>query len=350
MREDITSPSGARGGPRRRGVGRTSARAIAATVALGVLALLLAACGSSGSSTTGTTSSAAAPGASGSGTTTPASSSSGPGVGKPAIAIGDKNFAEENILGALYAQALQAKGYKVTLQENIGSTEIIYKDITAGRIDMYPEYTGVLLSAVAEQTKNPASTQAAYDEAKAFVEKHGLTLLNYTPFYDSNVLATLPAYATQHHLSSVADLKALGKQVTLGAPPEFATRFEGLTGLKQEYGVVPTFKPIAIELSYKALESGQVDVQNVFSTDGQLLGGKFKLLSDPKHVFGFQNVAPVVRKSALSAEGPAFAETLDKVSSLLTLPAIQQMNAAVSIDKESATSVAQKFLQANGLG
>jgi osmoprotectant transport system substrate-binding protein len=324
--------------------GRAATRAISATLALGVLALVLGACGSSSSNTSSSSSTPA------SSTSTPASAASGPGVGKPAITIGDKNFAEENILGSLYAQALQAKGYKVTLQENIGSTEIIFKDITAGRIDMYPEYTGVLLSAVAEQTKNPASTQAAYEEAKAYVEKHGLTLLNYTPFYDSNVLATLPAYATQHHLSSVADLKALGKQVTLGAPPEFATRFEGLLGLKQEYGVVPTFKPIAIELSYKALESGQVDVQNVFSTDGQLLGGNFKLLADPKHVFGFQNVAPVVRQSVLSAEGPAFAETLNKVSSLLTLPAIQQMNAAVSIDKESATSVAQKFLQANGLG
>jgi osmoprotectant transport system substrate-binding protein len=324
--------------------GRATTRAISATLALGVLALVLGACGSSNNSTTSSSSSTPA-----SSTSAPASAASGPGVGKPAITIGDKNFAEENILGSLYAQALQAKGYKVTLQENIGSTEIIFKDITSGRIDMYPEYTGVLLSAVAEQTKNPASTQAAYEEAKAYVEKHGLTLLNYTPFYDSNVLATLPAYATQHHLSSVADLKPLGKQVTLGAPPEFATRFEGLLGLKQEYGVVPTFKPIAIELSYKALESGQVDVQNVFSTDGQLLGGKFKLLADPKHVFGFQNVAPVVRQSVLSAEGPAFAETLNKVSSLLTLPAIQQMNAAVSIDKESATSVAQKFLQANGL-
>jgi osmoprotectant transport system substrate-binding protein len=323
--------------------GRATTRAISATLALGVLALVLGACGSSSSTTSSSSSTPA------SSTSTPASAASGPGVGKPAITIGDKNFAEENILGSLYAQALQAKGYKVTLQENIGSTEIIFKDITAGRIDMYPEYTGVLLSAVAEQTKNPASTQAAYEEAKAYVEKHGLTLLNYTPFYDSDVLATLPAYATQHQLSSIADLKSLGKQVTLGAPPEFATRFEGLLGLKQEYGVVPTFKPIAIELSYKALESGQVDVQNVFSTDGQLLGGKFKLLADPKHVFGFQNVAPVVRQSVLSAEGPVFAETLNKVSSLLTLPAIQQMNAAVSIDKESATSVAQKFLQANGL-
>jgi osmoprotectant transport system substrate-binding protein len=270
-------------------------------------------------------------------------------VGKPAVTIGDKNFAEENILGALYAQALQAKGYNVTLKDNVGSSEIIHKALTSGQIEMYPEYTGVLLSAVAGQTKNPSSAEAASQEAKAFLEKEGATLLDTTPFFDSNVLATLPAYAQQHSLASIADLKPLGSSVKLGGAPEFTTRFEGLPGLAKEYGVKPTFVPIAIELSYKALESGQVNVQNVFSTDGQLLSGKFKLLADPKHVFGFQNVAPVVKKSVLAAEGPAFEQTLNKVSSLLTLKAIQQMNAAVSIDKQSATSVAQQFLKANGL-
>jgi osmoprotectant transport system substrate-binding protein len=314
-----------------------------ALIALIALSVGLAACGSSSkssSSTTATTPTVA----------TTASAASGPGVGKPAVTIGDKNFAEENILGQLYTQALQAKGYTITLKENVGSSEIIYKALTSGQIEMYPEYTGTLLSAIAEQTKEPASAAAAYTQAKAFVEKHGLTLLDYTPFYDSDALATLPSYASAHKLSSIADLKALGKSVTIGAPPEFATRFEGLLGLKQEYGVVPTFKPIAIELSYKALESGQVDVQNVFSTDGQLLSGKFKVLADPKHVFGFQNVAPVVKQSVLAAEGPAFAETLNRVSALLSIKAIQQMNAAVSIDKQSATSVAKQFLAANGLG
>ncbi len=93
-----------------------------------------------------------------------------------------------------------------------------------------------------------------------------------------------------------------------------------------------------------------MDVQDVFTTDGQLLGGKFKVLADPKHVFGFQNVAPMVKQSVLAAEGPAFAETLNKVSALLTIKAIQQMNAAVSIDKQAATNVAAQFLAANGLG
>jgi osmoprotectant transport system substrate-binding protein len=304
--------------------------------ALVALSVGIAACGSSKSSSSTTAS-------------TTASTASGPGAGKPAVTIGDKNFTEEYILGQLYTQALRAKGYKVTLKENIGSSTLIYKALTSGQIDMYPEYTGTLLSAVAEQTKEPASATAAYQEAKAFVEKDGLTLLNYTPFYDSDALATLPSYASAHNLSSIADLKPLGKALTLGGPPEFATRFEGLLGLKQVYGVVPTFKPIAIELSYKALESGQVDTQVVFSTDGQLLSGKFKVLADPKHVFGFQNVAPVVKKSVLVAEGPAFEQTLNSVSALLTLHAIQQMNAAVSIDKQSAASVAHQFLVANGL-
>ncbi len=322
-------------GTRRRTNKGTGGRVIWAALALLAASLVLAACGSSSSSSTSSTASTAA--------------SSQPGAGKPAVTIGDKNFAEENILGSLYSQALQAKGFTVTLKDNIGSSEITYKALTSGQIDMYPEYTGTLLSAIAEQTKKPANAKAAYEEAKAYVEKHGLTLLDYTPFYDSDALATLPSYASKHSLSSIADLKPLGKSVTLGAAPEFATRFEGLKGLEAEYGVRPTFKPIAIELSYKALESGQVDVQDVFTTDGQLLSGKFKILADPKYVFGFQNVAPVVSKSVLSAEGPAFSETLNKVSALLTTKAIQQMNAAVSIDKQSASSVAKQFLQANGL-
>jgi osmoprotectant transport system substrate-binding protein len=313
-------------------------KSFVAALLVASLAVVLAACGSSSKSSSGTTSSTGA-----------SAAASGPGVGKPPISMGDKNFTEQNILGALYAGALRAKGYTVSLKDNIGSTEIIYKTLTSGQIDMYPEYTGVLLSAVAHKETQPASAQAAYAEAKAFVEKEGLTLLDMTPFYDSNILATLPPYASQHKLASIGDLAPLGKSVKLGGAPEFATRTEGLPGIKKEYGVDPTFVPVTIELSYKALESGQVNVQSVFSTDGQLLSGKFKTLTDPKHVFGFQNVAPVVHKSVLNAEGPAFAETLNKVSALLTIPAIQQMNKAVTELKQPAATVAEQFLKANGL-
>ncbi len=320
----------------------TIARAWIVPVALG-LALVLGACGSSSKSSSTSAASAS------SSASTSASAGSGPGASKPPVVIGDKNFTEENILGALYAQALQAKGYKVTLKDNIGSSEIIYKALTSGQIDMYPEYTGTLLSAVANQTRLPKTATQAYNEAKAFALAHGFTLLNDTPFTDSDVLATKPAYASAHNLSTVADLKPLGKSVKLGGAPEFATRFAGLVGLKQEYGVNPTFVPIAIGLSYKALDSGQVDVQDVFTTDGQLVSGNYKLLSDPKGIFGFQNVAPVVKQSVLAKEGPEFADTLNKVSALLTTKAIQQMNLAASVNKQSPAAIAQQFLKANGL-
>ncbi len=153
--------------------------------ALVALSVGIAACGSGGKSSSGTTASTAA------------TTAGGPGAGKPPVTIGDKNFTEENILGQLYAQALQAKGFRVTLKENVGSTEIIYKALTSGQIDMYPEYTGILLTSIADQTKEPPSAAEAYEQAKAFVEKQGLTLLSYTPFYDSDALATLPAYASR---------------------------------------------------------------------------------------------------------------------------------------------------------
>ena len=92
-------------------------------------------------------------------------------------------------------------------------------------------------------------------------------------------------------------------------------------------------------------------MQDVFTTDGQLATpGKYTLLTDPKHVFGFQNVAPVVSSKLLAKEGPAFVATLNKVDALLTRTAIQQLNKAVSIDQNAPASVASAFLKANGLG
>ncbi|HEY5195518.1 MAG TPA: glycine betaine ABC transporter substrate-binding protein [Solirubrobacteraceae bacterium] len=297
-------------------------------------AVALGACGSS-SSSSGTTTSG--------GTTLP-------GTGKPAITLGDKNFTEELILGQLYAQALRSKGFTVNLKENLGATELVDKLLTSGQIDMYPEYTGTILAVIANQKTPPKTAAAAYAQAKAFEQTRGFTLLAATPFYDSDALATLPAYAKAHSLKTIADLKPLGKKVRLIAAPEFATRTEGLVGLKQVYGINPTFKPLSIGLTYTALDSGDADVADVFTTDAQLVGGKYVLLSDPKFVFGFQNVAPVVSQKVLSAEGPAFAQTLNAVSATLTTKAVQTMNAAVSVDKQTAKSVAKTFLAANGLG
>src|SRR5919198_2795228 len=184
------------------------------------LALSLAACGSDDDKSS-----------------TSSSAADQPGKGKPAVTIGDKNFTEQYVLGELYAQALRAKGFTVRVKANIGSSEIVDKALTSGSLDMYPEYTGVILSELAHQTKRPSDPDAAYAAAKKFEEGRGFTLLDKTPFFDSDALAVKPDFATKNNLSSVADLKKPGSSLKLGAPPEFKTRFEGLIGLKKSYGV-----------------------------------------------------------------------------------------------------------------
>ena len=303
------------------------------------LAIAVAACGSSNdnkSSSSGTSSSSP-------------SGSAQPGKGKPAVTIGDKNFTEQYVLGELYAQALRAKGYTVKIKSNIGSSEIIDKALTSGKLDFYPEYTGVILSELAHQKQRPSNPDEAYAAAKKFEEGRGYTMLDKTPFFDSDALAVKPDFATKNNLSSVADLKKLGSSLKLGAPPEFKTRFEGLIGLKKSYGVTPSFKPLAIGLQYKALDTGKIGVADVFTTDGQLQGGKYTVLKDPKFIFGFQNVAPIVSQKVLTAQGPEFAATLNAVSAKLTTEAMQKMNAAVDLDKQKPAAVAKQFLQANGL-
>jgi osmoprotectant transport system substrate-binding protein len=152
-----------------------------------------------------------------------------PGKGKPTVKLGTKNFSEEFVLGQLYKQALEAKGYTVQLKNNIGSTEVTDKALTSGQIDFYPEYTGEIVLTVAGDKTRPRSAAETYAKAKAFQEKRGYTLLNQTPFFDTDALAVKPGFATKNGLRSDADLKKL-KHFTYGAPPENKTRFTGVIG------------------------------------------------------------------------------------------------------------------------
>jgi osmoprotectant transport system substrate-binding protein len=195
----------------------------------------------------------------------------------------------------------------------------------------------------------PASADAAYQQAKAYLEKHGATMIGPTPFSDSDAVGTTVKYAAAHHLTTIANLKPLGRSVTIGGLPEFETRAQALVGLKKAYGIDPTFVPIASGLFYNALDSGQVDTSDVFTTDPQLKSGKYVVLTDPKHVFGFQNVGLVVKQSVVTASGPAFTQTITAVNSLLTQNAIIALNAAVVLDKQAPSTVARAFLKANGL-
>jgi osmoprotectant transport system substrate-binding protein len=268
----------------------------------------------------------------------------------PTIVIGTKNFPEEFILGQLYKQALEAKGFQVSYKENIGSTEIIQTALTSGKINFYPEYTGVIVQVVFHHSLSAKTAQATYKLAKKLEAAKGFTLLNPTPFFDTDAVAVTNATASKYGLKTVADLKKL-PAFKFGGFPECKTRNTCFAGMQKQYGVTnATFVPLAGISAYAALDAGKVLAADVFSTDPPLgKGSKYTVLADPKHLFGFQNVAPIVKASVAAAAGPMFASTVNGVSAKLTQNAIVAMNKAVIVDKKSAADVAKQFLQANGL-
>jgi osmoprotectant transport system substrate-binding protein len=267
----------------------------------------------------------------------------------PTIILGTKNFPEEYILGELYKQALEAKGFTVSYKENIGSTEIMTSALQSGKINMYPEYTGVIVQDVFGKT-SPKTASATYQLAKKLEAAKGYSLLNATPFYDTDVLAVTNATATKYGLKSIGDLKKVGA-FKLGGFPECKTRATCFVGYTKQYGLSKaSFLPLAGISAYAALDAGKVLAADVFSTDPPLgKNSKYTVLQDPKHVTGFQNVAPIVKTSLAQQLGSKFTSTVNAVSKTLTLNAIVAMNKAVSVDKQSPAAVASSFLKANHL-
>ena len=268
----------------------------------------------------------------------------------PTIILGTKNFPEEFILGQLYKQALQARGFTVKYKENIGSTELMTSALQSGKINMYPEYTGVIVQDVFHKANSPKTAAATYKLAKSLAATKGWSLLAPTPFYDTDAVAVTNATAKKYGLKSISDLQKVGG-FKFGAFPECQTRNTCLVGYKKQYGLTNvTFVPLAGISAYAALDAGKILAADVFSTDPPLgKNSKYTVLTDPKHVTGFQNVAPIVKASVAKAAGGGFARTINLVSSKLTLGAIVAMNKAVIVDKQSPAKVATAFLKANRL-
>ena len=269
----------------------------------------------------------------------------------PTIVIGSKNFPEEDILGQLYTQALEAKGFTVSYKSEIGATEIIQTALTSGKINFYPEYTGVIVQDVFHHTSSPKTATATYALAKSLEAAKGFTLLKATPFYDTDVLAVTNATAKKYGLKTISDLRKVGA-FKLGGFPECQTRNTCFVGYTKQYGLSKaSFLSVGSVSPYAALDAGTVLAADVFSTDPPLSPpSKYTVLTDPKHITGFQNVAPIVSTKVATAAGPTFTTTVNAVSAKLTLPAILAMNKAVEVDKQSAAAVAKTFLKANGLG
>jgi osmoprotectant transport system substrate-binding protein len=320
---------------------------LAATASLAALAAItvtaVAACSSGGSSST--TSSTTSPSA------TTATSSSNPlsqGSASGTVVVGSANFPESELLAEIYILALQGKGIKVTPKLNIGSREVYYPQVEKGTVSIVPEYNGTLLSVVVDPTST-AKTTAAVDAALAAKLPSSLEILNPASAADSDSVTVTAATAAKYHLKTIADLAPYAKNWTLGAPPEFKTRSDGLAGLKANYGLVfKSFDPLdeSGPITLAALQDGKVQAADVFTTTPYIITDHLVALSDPKNNFAAQNVVPLVYKPAMNA---TITSTLNAISAKLSTQALLLMDNAVITDKANYSTVAAAFLKEEGL-
>lgn len=265
------------------------------------------------------------------------------------VTIGTQEFPEARILGELWRQALAVNGYAVNLQKGIGPAEELDAALKAGDIDGYVAYTGTVLSIVAGEEVSGLDPQETYDRAQAFYAGQDMVMSAMTPFQNKDAIAVTRDYAREHRLETIADLADAGP-FTLGARPEFESLHLGLEGLEEVYGLTDAdFEPLPLGTQYSALDDGDADAVNAFTTDPQLESGAYVLLDDPELLFGSQNVVMVVGEEKLDRiDAEAFMTVVDTVNQELTEEDMVRLNAEVTDGRDEA-DVAADFLRQVGL-
>ncbi|MDR6685026.1 osmoprotectant transport system substrate-binding protein [Arthrobacter sp. 1088] len=295
------------------------------------VALALSACGGSPLATPSTS----APGGS--------SGSSGP------LVVGSADFPESQVIGEVYAGALNAAGVTATTKPNIGSREIYFKAVQDGSVDLVPDYSGNLLSYV-----DPEATEvSAEDVYKALPGKlpEGLAVLDPAKAESKDAMVVTKATAEKYQLKSIEDLAKVCKDFTMAAPATFETRAYGFPGLKKNYncelkGLQP-FNDGGGNLTLQALLEDKVQVADIYTTTPSIADNDLVVLEDPKNNFKAQQVLPLYNKAKMTDKAK---DALNNVSRILTTDDLVDLNRAVSGDqKQSPKDAAAAWLKDKGI-
>lgn len=277
---------------------------------------------------------------------------SNPDNGETTLTIGSKNFTEQIVLGEIYAQALEAAGYKVKRDLNLGSETVALQALKQGEISGYPEYVSTALTSFFNTPAEdvPSESQQAYEMAKKDLSKDGIDALPPTPFQSANAVGMLTSKAEELGVKTISDLEGKSKDLTLYGSPECRQRIDCLLGLEQNYGLkFKSFTPVDIGLRYQVLDKGQADLSIVFTTDAQLgASDKYTTLEDDKQVLPAGNVIFLTKPETVKQAGPDYAATIEKVQEGLTDKVMQELDARVDIDKQTPDEAASAYLKDSG--
>jgi osmoprotectant transport system substrate-binding protein len=279
-----------------------------------------------------------------------ASASSSTSSSKPAIVIGSTNFEEQAIVSNIWADVLKKAGYHVTVEPSLGTRAIVVPAIEKGQINLEPDYAASLLGFL-----HGGNPQKAGDDIKTAIPadqkalaSSGVTVLPAAKALDTNVFAVTKATANKDHLTTLSSLKPYASKLTLGGPPECPTFAGCEPGLKKVYGLnFAGFKSLdeAGPLSVAALKNGEVQVVELFSSDGNVVSNNFVALTDNKHLEGADYIVPVIRKSV---DTTGVRKVLNAIDAKLTTTAISKLNLEVTSQQQQPAAVAQSWVNSVG--
>lgn len=332
---------------------RTTIRALMALLAVLVLAVGLAACGGGddeGDTGTGTTDATNDGGDTA--TTEPAVEAieADPANEGKRITVGSKNFAEQYILGEIYAQAFEAAGFDVSKQLDLGSEQIAFRALRRGDIDAYPEYTGTALTSFYRVPIDevPREPEEAFTQLQSELEADDVTAMPQTPFENTYRVASTKETAEEYgNPTTLSELvEAAGNDVSLSGFPECRQRTDCLLGLNETYDWDPRF--ISSQGQYADLDSGEADFTMAFSTDGPLSTDKYVTYEDDQSLFPPYYVTLLTSAEGVETLGESGQEIVERVQEPLTEEVMQELNSRVTLDKQEPEAVAGDYLREAG--
>ncbi|GAA0178687.1 hypothetical protein SH2C18_16950 [Clostridium sediminicola] len=267
------------------------------------------------------------------------------------LVIASKPHSEQYILAEIITQLIEANtDIKVEQKLGIGGgTSNIHPAMVKGEIDIYPEYTGTGLLFVLKQ-ELISDPNLLYEKVKKdYLEEYGIEWLDLYGFNNTFAIAVKKSVAEEYDLETYSDLAKVSENLTLGAEYDFYEREDGMPGLSKMYGFkFKDKKEIDIGLKYDAIGSDEVDIINVFSTDGLLKKYNLKVLKDDKNFFPAYQAATLIRKETLE-KYPELKEILNKLSNQISDDEMIRMNYLVEKENKDPKDVAKEFLEKKGL-
>lgn len=265
-----------------------------------------------------------------------------------AITVGSADFPEAVLLGNMAAQALEARGFEVETQLNLGSREIYFPAMQSGDIDVLLDYAGALLSFLTEGTDS-TDVDEIMEELRAELEGEDIVVLDPSEAENRNSLVVTQETAEEYDLTTVSDLAPVAGELVMGGPPEYRERRIGLPGLDEVYGIeFAEFRDLDAggPLTIAALEQGDIDVGALFTTQGIIEEQGWVVLEEDEPLIPAENIIPVVRTEVLTDE---VAEVLEEIAAALTTEQLTELNRRMEVDREDPEAVAQDWLTEHGL-